>query len=334
MGLPDNGYGGSIRASIETDHLDNSMTNFWHILPKPFFCLAPMEDVTDTVFRRMITTVCKPNVMFTEFTNVDAILHNETQRLLFNEIERPLVAQIWGTDPGKFSQAAAVIDKLNFDGIDINFGCPVREVVKQGACSALIGQNKQVAEIITATRKGAKGLPISVKTRLGITQAVTQDWIGFLLSQNLAAITIHCRTAAEKSDVPAHWDEIAKAVLLRNTSRAKTLIVGNGDIQTLSQAKEYAEKYRVDGVMIGRAVLHNPALFAAVDLSPHQRFDLFIRHIELFESIWGKKKNFAILKKFVKAYITGFKGASGVRQQLMATQDLSGLKSKAKELMQ
>ena len=221
------------------------MTSFWEKLPRPFWALAPMEDVTDTVFRRMVMSVGKPDVCFTEFTNVDAIVYAARstqirarmprslpgvsarefvdtpalQRLFFSESERPIVAQIWGMDPQKFYIAAKVIKKLGFDGIDINFGCPVREVVKIGACSAMIGEKSQVVEIIAATKEA--DLPMSVKTRIGFKKIVTEEWIGFLLGQGLAAITIHGRTAAEKSGVPAHWEEIGKAVRLRNELLAR-----------------------------------------------------------------------------------------------------------------
>lgn len=311
--------------------------NFWQLLPRPFFCLAPMEDVTDTVFRQIVTSVGKPDVFFTEFTHVDSICHSERseesridldssakpqddklnkgaeQRLRFSEIERPIVAQIWGTNPESFAKAAKIIKDLGFDGIDINLGCPVRDITKQGGCSALIGQNAQVAEIIAATKQA--GLPVSVKTRIGKRNIVTGDWIGFLLTQNLAAITIHGRTVAEMSKVPAHWDEIAKATKLPNSN--KTLIIGNGDVKSLTEAKKRVQETGVDGVMIGRGIFENIALFADKTLSQEQRRNLLIKHIKLHEQIWGNTKRFEPLRKFVKAYINGFDGASEARQKLM-----------------
>lgn len=307
--------------------------SFWNRLPRPFFVLAPMEDVTDTVFRQIVASVGKPDVFFTEFTHVDAICHPEaapkdpdqswilrsaqndmlnkgaSQRLLFTESERPIVAQIWGTNPGSFAKAAQIIKDLKFDGIDINLGCPVKDIIKQGGCSALIGQNNQVAEIIAATQQA--GLPVSVKTRLGIKK-IDLSWIEFLLTQNLAALTIHLRTVVEKSLVPAHWDE------LQNIPKNKTLLIGNGDVKNLEEAREKAEVFDLDGVMIGRGIFDNLALFSGKELSRQEKYQLLIKHIKLYDQTWGSSKRFEPLKKFVKAYINGFPGASEARQKLMS----------------
>ena len=307
------------------------MTNFWIKLRRPFYALAPMEDVTDTVFRQIICSIGRPDVMFTEFANVEAILHGDLQRLKFTDSERPLVTQIWGTDPQKFYQAAVIVKKLGFDGIDINLGCPVKDVVKQGACSAMIGDRDRVREIISATREA--GLPVSVKTRIGTKKIVTNEWIGFLPTQNLAAITVHGRTVAEKSAVPVHWEEIGKAVSLRNQSESKTLIIGNGDVDSIENGKLKMENYGVDGVMIGRGVLSNPAVFADRELSRNQRFQLLFQHINLWDQTWGTRKNFTVIKKFIKAYVNGFIGASLIRQELIATHNLLELKTKLRSMV-
>ncbi len=301
------------------------MANFWKELKPPFFILAPMEDVTDTVFRQIVASVGKPDVFITEFVNVDAVIHGANQRLRFIEIERPIVAQIWGSDPEKFYKAAKIVKQLKFDGIDINLGCPVKKVMKTGTCAALIGQNKQVGEIIAAVSE--VGLPVSTKTRIGIKKPVTEEWIGFLLTQNLAAITIHGRTAAEKSEVPAHWNEIGKAVSLRNQSKSKTLIIGNGDVTSLLDARRYALTYGVDGVMIGRGIFQNPAIFNSQTtiLNPQQKLELFLKHSKLFKSTWGNTKNFAILKKFAKTYVNGYVGAAETREKLVATKNYDQL---------
>jgi nifR3 family TIM-barrel protein len=298
--------------------------NFWKTLPKPFWVLAPMEDVTDTVFRQIVASLGRPHVFFTEFTNVEAMANNASKgRLEFTPSEHPIVAQIWGNNPTSFYEAAKTIKLMGFDGIDINFGCPERSIIKQGACSALIGQEKLVSEIIQATCEGAGGMPVSVKTRIGIKTIVTEEWIGFLLGQKLAAITIHGRTVTEMSDVPAHWDEIAKAVKIRKN---QTLIIGNGDVKSLSEAREKIYQTGVDGVMIGRGIFENPALFAEKILSKEEKLKLLREHIDMYEETWGNTKNFQILKKFVKTYISGFDGASEMRMQLMQAKNIDQLK--------
>jgi tRNA-dihydrouridine synthase len=290
--------------------------SFWQDLPRPFFVLAPMEDVTDTVFRQIVTKVGKPDVFMTEFTHVDAILHHASMgRLIYSEAERPIVAQIWGTNPKSFYDAAQEIKRLKFDGIDINMGCPVRDIIKQGGCSALIGQKGLVTEIIQAVKEA--GLPVSVKTRIGRKVIDTEAWIGFLLTQDLAAITIHGRTAAEMSKVPSHWDEIAKAVSLRNQSMSKTLIIGNGDVKDLNSARGYVQSAGVDGVMIGRGIFENVALFSGRILETSEKLDLLKEHLQLFYSTWGSTKDMQIMKKFVKIYVNGFEGAAEIRQNVM-----------------
>ena len=281
------------------------MTSFWDKLPNPFWALAPMEDVTDTVFRRVICSIGRPDVCFTEFTNVEAILAGvpaPLQRLLYYNEERPIVAQIWGVDPEKFHKASKIIKKQGFDGVDINFGCPVRDVVKIGACSAMIGKNSQVAEIIAAVKEGSK-LPVSVKTRIGFK-------------------------TIELSSVPAHWEEIGKAVSLRDQSESETLIVGNGDVKSLEEAREKVREYGVDGVMIGRGVLENPAIFNSkfLTLNQTQKLKLLKQHLKLWEETWGEQKNFAVLKKYIKIYVRDFEGAGELRAKLMGASNLGELK--------
>jgi len=210
------------------------MQSFWNTLEKPILIQAPMDDVTDTVFRQIIARCGKPDVFFTEFTNVEGMCSRGKdkvgKRIVFTPVERPIVAQIWGLDPLKFTETAKLIKRMGFDGIDINMGCPEKSVVKRGSCGAIIDNPKLAKEIILAVRKGAVGLPISVKTRIGVKNIQTEKWIKFLLEMDLDAITIHGRTVAEMSDVPNHWDEIGKAVRLRDSMKSKTLIIGNGDI--------------------------------------------------------------------------------------------------------
>lgn len=304
------------------------MKNVWASLNRPIFALAPMEDVTDTVFRQIIDKYAPAELYFTEFTSVDALLSEKgkesaMQRLRFDRSERPIIAQIWGTNPKYFAKSAELIEKLGFDGIDINMGCPVRDIVKTGACSALINNHKLAASLISATRQSTN-LPISVKTRLGTDQIQTEEWVGFLLKQGLDAIALHGRTAKEMSKSEVHWDEIAKAVRLRDQIAPQTLILGNGDVLSHAEGLEKVDKYRLDGVMIGRGVFQNLFVFSGksfTELSQAEKFKIMQEHIELFDKTWGTKKNYNILKKFFKIYISGVDGASDMRIKFMETKN-------------
>lgn len=298
----------------------------WQQISRPIFILAPMEDVTDTVFRRIISSVGRPALYFTEFTNVDGFFSSGRaqvgQRLKFESEEKPLIAQIWGMKPENYFKAAQELVEMGFDGIDINMGCPQKDVVSKGACSALINNHSLAKEIIHATQEGAGKLPVSVKTRLGLKVNQREEWISFLLEQNLDALTIHGRTAQEMSAVPAHWDEIGKVVEMRNKRGFTLPIIGNGDVQSLEEAEEKVKQYRLDGIMIGRGIFHNPWLFAKKKLEEvmlEERFDLLLAHMELFEKTWGNTKPFQILKKYFKIYIADFPGASDLRARLMGT---------------
>jgi tRNA-dihydrouridine synthase len=301
------------------------MQSFWNTLEKPILIQAPMDDVTDTVFRQIIARCGKPDVFFTEFTNVEGMCSRGKdkvgKRIVFTPVERPIVAQIWGLDPLKFTETAKLIKRMGFDGIDINMGCPEKSVVKRGSCGAIIDNPKLAKEIILAVRKGAVGLPISVKTRIGVKNIQTEKWIKFLLEMDLDAITIHGRTVAEMSDVPNHWDEIGKAVRLRDSMKSKTLIIGNGDIKSRKDTVEKYKKYKLDGIMIGRGIFDNLWIFNKnVDpskISYQERLKRLIEHISLFDKTWGENKNFSLMKKFYKIYISGHPDAKSLRMKLM-----------------
>lgn len=301
------------------------MQNIWQKLPKPLFVQAPMEQVSDVVFREIISEIGKPDILFTEFTNVDGMCspgsEKVSRRLKYTENQHPIIAQIWGLTPNHYKLAAQKIAAMGFDGIDINMGCPDRAVVKKGCCSALIENHTLAAEIIAATKEGAGELPVSVKTRIGMRKIVTDEWIPFLLEQDIAALTIHGRTVSEMSKVPAHWDEIGKAVKLRDEMKISTPIIGNGDVLSRKQALQLVEQYKVDGIMIGRGIFQNFWIFNPdVDpdaLSKNDRLELLMHHIRLWDKTWGTTKDFNILKKFYKVYINTFDNASDLRMQLM-----------------
>lgn len=301
--------------------------HIWQKLPKPLFILAPMEDVTDTVFRQIVLGTGRPSLFFTEFTNVDGLEsqgHDQVaKRLQFLKKEKPIIAQIWGMKPENYYKTAKQLVEMGYDGIDINMGCPQADVVKHGACSALIKNHPLATEIIRATQEGAGELPVSVKTRIGYSVPQTEEWLGFLLTHNLPALTVHGRTVKEMSKVPAHWAEIGKAVKLRDSMKVDTLIIGNGDVESLDDAREKVKAYGVDGVMVGRGIFHNPWVFNE-EINPasktlNERLKLLKNHVELYVKTWGDKKQYAPLKKYFKIYLSGFDGAAEIRTKFMET---------------
>jgi tRNA-dihydrouridine synthase len=300
--------------------------NFWKELPKPFTVLAPMEDVTDVVFRQIISECGRPDLFFTEFTSADGMFSpgadKVKQRLVKRDEDHPIVAQIWGKKPENYYKAAKEIVELGFDGVDINMGCPVKKIVKQGVCSALIDNLVLAKEVIDATKEGAEGkISVSVKTRIGFKNKKTEEWADFLLDQNLDALTIHGRVAKDQSKYPADWDEVAKVVVLRDEKNLDTVIIGNGDVLNLEDVYAKHEKYGVDGVMIGRGVFQDPFVFnpdrSINDLSITQKLQLLLRHAKLFNDTWKDTQNFAVMKRFFKIYVSGFDNASEVRDDLM-----------------
>jgi nifR3 family TIM-barrel protein len=311
--------------------------SFWDKLQKPFFVLAPMADVTDAPFRRMIAkhsahirldgSLGGPDVMWTEFVSADGLARATKEGkkklmadLVYSEGERPIVAQLFTSDPEHMEQAAHLCRELGFDGIDINMGCPDRSIERQGCGSAMIKNPESAQAVIEAAKRGAGELPVSVKTRLGYNQDQLEEWLPFLLKAEPAAITVHARTRKEMSKVPARWERVARAVEIRNELGSKTLILGNGDALSLEDAKIKAEVTGADGVMLGRAIFGNPWLFhGEKDLSNvtlEERFDAMLEHTKLFEELLPHK-NFAIMKKHYKAYVNGFDGAKELRNELM-----------------
>jgi tRNA-dihydrouridine synthase len=304
------------------------MATIWQTLPEPFFVLAPMEDVTDTVFRRMMRDFGAPDVFVTEFTLVDGLVTRGraaiSRRFIHTEEEQPLIAQLWGLNPDNFLTVARQLARGDFGpfaGIDLNMGCPERNIVRRGACAGLIDRPQQAVAIIQATQAGAGDLPVSVKTRCGTSTWVTDDWAGLLLSQQLAALTIHGRIARDMSTVPARWDQIARVVALRDQLGVETRIIGNGDVVSHQDGLEKARQSGVDGVMVGRGIFRNLWLFDPTcdpaTISLDERLTLLVRHIELWQATWGGRRNFESLKKFYKAYFAGLPEAADLQHSLL-----------------
>jgi tRNA-dihydrouridine synthase len=305
-------------------------------LPKPFFVLAPMDDVTDTVFRRIIADCARPDLFFTEFVNVDGLQSIGRERLVkriqYTDQEQPLIAQLWGKSPDNFYTTARELVAMGFAGIDLNMGCPHKPVVANGCCSALINNRDLALEIIHATQAGAAGsVPVSVKTRLGFN-VVDYTWHELLLRQNLSMLTIHGRTRKQMSDVPADREAIGRVRELRDRLAPNTFIVGNGDVLHRAQAQQLAEQYGLDGIMIGRGIFRDPFAFALESPWPsqtrEQRIELYRKHVALFAATWDSAdRRIATLNKFCKVYINGFDGAKELREQLMDAQSASELLS-------
>lgn len=307
--------------------------NFWHKLKKPIMVLAPMANVTDAAFRRVIAKYGKPDVTWTEFVSADGLFLGGKEILLrdleFSEGERPIVAQFFTSKPEMMEQAAKLACELGFDGIDINMGCPDRGVERQGAGAALIKNPKLAREIIRAAKKGAGDLSVSVKTRIGYNKNELETWLPELLAEDPAVVTIHARTRKEMSKVPARWSEVKRAVEIRDSMKSKTLILGNGDALDIEDAKKKVEETGCDGVMLGRAIFGNPWLFSkkenkTVDIE--EKLEVMLEHTELFQKLLGDIKNFAIMKKHYKAYVNGWDGAKELRIKLMETSNFDEVK--------
>jgi tRNA-dihydrouridine synthase len=303
------------------------MNIFWQDLPRPFFILAPMEAVTDVVFRHVIATAARPDIFFTEFTNASSYasekgIHSTRGRLTFTSDEQPMVAQIWGNKPDQFAYMARGLAEMGYSGIDINMGCPDKSVVKGGAGSGLIRTPELAAQLIASAKES--GLPVSVKTRLGYSNVDEwRDWLTHILKQDVVNLTIHLRTRKEMSKVDAHFELIPEIKKLRDEVAPRTLLTINGDVRDRQHGEELVEKYGVDGVMIGRGIFTNPFAFETEkqDHSREELLSLLNLHLDLFDkySTELEPRRYEPLKRFFKIYIRDFPGASELREQLMHT---------------
>lgn len=300
--------------------------NFWQELPRPFFILAPMEDVTDVVFRHVVQEAGAPDVFFTEFTNSDSFCHPDglasvRGRLVFTEDEQPMVAHIWGDNPEHFRQMSVALAEMGFAGIDLNMGCPVPNVAERGKGSGLILRPGVAGELIQAAKAG--GLPVSVKTRLGFTElSEMQAWIRHLLKQDIANLSVHLRTRKEMSKAGAHWELIPELVKLRDAIAPRTLLTINGDIPDRKTGEELAEKYGVDGIMIGRGIFKNPYAFEKIpqEHSSQELLQLLRLQLDLQDQYQEQlPRSIVGLHRFFKIYVKGFPGANDLRIRLMET---------------
>ena len=325
---------------------------FWEKLKRPVVGLSPMDGITDAAFRFITAKYGRPSVIFTEFVSVSGICHGALRLMedfKYNEIERPIVAQVFGSDPDSFYKTAFVVAALGFDGLDINMGCPDKSVAgKQGAGAALILKPNLAIEIIRAARCGledyAKGrdlgdiglpeavisyvesingpadrqrsvLPVSVKTRSGFDKELAEAWTAELLKAAPAVISIHGRTLKQMYTGLSDWEAIGRAVQVARGSG--TLILGNGDIQNLTEAREKINRYGVDGVLIGRAALGNPWIFRdGSKPTVAEKLMVLLEQARYFtEELRGKP--FESLRKSFSWYCRGFAGAANLRNRLV-----------------
>ena len=341
--------------------------NFWQQLKqkknRPLIVLAPMADVTDFAFRAMFAKYGKPDVFWTEFVSADGMVmapnNNPDERgmtgqdkifadLKFDESQRPIVAQIFGSRLENLEKAAQICVELGFDGIDINMGCPDRSIEKQKSGAAMMKNPELAVEVIRAVKKGIenaekngfKKIPVSVKTRLGYNKDELEEWLPKLLAEKPAVITVHARTRKEMSLVPARWERVKRAVEIRDEVQAdlpieeRTLIFGNGDVESVIDGFKKCSETGADGAMVGRGIFGNPWFFANLnnngkvlntEISLKEKLFALIEHSELFEKNIGHK-NFAVMKKHFKAYVEGFDGAKELRTKLMEAEKASDVR--------
>ena len=301
------------------------MKSFWRDLQRPFFILAPMEAVTDVVFRHVVAQAASPDVYFTEFTNATGWVQAGEKaiggRLVKTSDEQPLVAQLWGGKAADIAILAKHCRTLGFDGIDINMGCPDKSAIKAGGGADLIRHPTVASDIIHAAKQSE--LPVSVKTRLGYSKTDEwSSWIAFLLQQDIEALTIHLRTKKEMSAVPAHWEIIPAIKALRDQLAPQTLLIGNGDVQDRLHGQTLIDQTGIDGIMIGRGIFHNPFGFENTKQTHtrHELVELLSYHLDMYQQYHHlTRRPYESLKRFFKVYIRDFDGASELRHQLMQT---------------
>lgn len=322
---------------------------FWTGLNKPIIGLSPMDGVTDAAYRAMVAKIAKPDVMITEFVSVEGMNVGNPEKVflpfLYEDAERPIVAQVFGTNPDAFYQAAIMVSFMGFDGVDINMGCPAKNISARGAGAGLIRTPELAREIIRAVKSGCedfiKGttieqlripqrtkdyllqrtskkvpqlLPVSIKTRIGYDSIVIEEWVENLLREEPANISLHGRTLMQMYSGLADWEAIGRgAKIIKQTA---TSVLGNGDIGDLPTAHKRISDHNLDGVLIGRATFGNPWIFNAYQATLAERFDTALEHAHKYEEIYGKTF-FHPMRKHLGWYMHGFEGAKELRVALL-----------------
>lgn len=301
----------------------------WECLHRPFLVLAPMEGVTDQIFRQVIAKAGRPDLFFTEFTNVSSYASekgrkNALERLEIVEADRPIIAQIWGKEPIHFAETVKALKSLGFSGVDLNFGCPDKNVNRAGGGAAMIKTPELAVECLRQAQNNTD-LPVSVKTRLGWAKIEEyEDWLSVILREHPVALTVHLRTKKEMSKVPAHYELVPEIVRLRNEISPETKLIINGDIRDKSHAMELHKEFpEVDGFMIGRGVFKNPYGFSDHIGTREDLMGLLNFHLDLYEKYAKTHKvSYESLKHFFKIYVNNFPGASDLRAKMMETHSI------------
>jgi len=300
--------------------------SFWNELKAKGIVLglSPMDGVTDAPFRFMLAKTGKPDVMFSEFVSVDGLHHATRERkermlkaFVYDESERPVVAQVFGSIPELFAEAAELIERLRFDGMDINMGCPSKTVSEHG-CGAGLIRTPALALKILQTAKGATKLPVSVKTRVGVSDVgEMEEWIEAIMEASPANLSLHGRTLKQMYTGQADWEAIGRAATI--VHRHGGMILGNGDVKSITEAEDKVREFWVDGVLFGRATFGNPAFFVSKgEASREQKLSWMVEHAHKYEEVYGTGW-FAPMRKHLAWYAHGFPGAAELRAELMRT---------------
>lgn len=336
--------------------------SFWNDLikrGKPIVGLSPMDGVTDAAMRYMTAKYGHPDVMFTEFVSVDALHYasaERRERLLKTFMRaqdvaplqnRPYeIAQVFGHTPELFVEAATLVERLGFDGIDINMGCPAHKVEELGSGAGLIRTPKIAQEIVRVV-KGATKLPVSVKTRIGVDHDVAEEWMETLMEVEPAMISLHGRTLRQLYQGTADWETIARAARVVHEHGGQ--ILGNGDIASVADGLARVEQYEVDGFLIGRAAEGNPAIFKSQisndkfsnwEQLRKQKLEWIREHARIFEKInkptvqqTNDNRWFLPVRKHLAWYAHGFPGAVELRAKLVQANSVEEVEKIVKELI-
>jgi nifR3 family TIM-barrel protein len=298
------------------------MKTFWQTLQKPIIGLSPMDGITDPAFRAVVDEISHPSVLYTEFVSADGLVRNP-KRLLrtfgSHKTNTPVIGQLFGADPVAMQEASAMLlEKTIMSGIDINMGCPNRRVASHNGGAGLIKTPLVARKLIEAVKQAIKlskkSIGMSVKTRIGYNDVITESWITSLLEAKPEAIAVHGRTLKQMYTGVSNWDEIHLAVKL--ASATKTLVLGNGDVQSLQDAHKHSAMFTPDGILIGRAALGNPWVFTDAIPSMKDRINAAIRHCELFQTL-TPDANPLSLRKHLGWYIKGVPQAASLRERIM-----------------